>query len=336
MLSDADYQELKAQQHNLNNEGRAALREYELSNPQHVATGALGASGQQKLQELPPKPAADVNVPELPAESPVEGGSPELQSTATQHLDTTRDGNLPTASKLKILNTPPEYVPKDPLASLKQVAVATLKDPLDGPSVGVYHEPSEKQFQADMGPVLEARKLVPGSPAYKDAFDEYKDRKWAQAYQQAQATDTPLTRAEYVPRSSAWEQLKGMLEQAPDLASTFAKGFASGRTLHATDTLATDADLEQAQRNPIAHAAGELVGSAGATAPLAKITKGASNLAARVLPGNLFGRLAGGAVAGAASGASDLAGASAAEGIRDEAHGGTLDNASRTCSPAAF
>lgn len=332
MLTDADYQELKAQQHNLNNEGRAALREYELSNPQHLATGALGSSGVTKLRETEPE-AKTLNVPELPPEAPVAKPVDKIQelsdqvNTPTPELDPTRDPYLPTASHLKVLDTPPEYVSKNPLAGLKHVALATLGDPLDGPSVGSYFEPSEKQFQADMEPVLEAKGIKPGTPEYSDAFAEYKDRKWAQAYQRAQENDTPLTRVDYVPRDGAWQKLQGVLQELPDLASTFAKGFASGRTLHATDLLATDADREQAERNPGMAMAGELVGSMNPRGPLAKITKGAGDLAAKFLPGGIGGRLIGGALSGAVAADTDLAAREGAEAARSELHGGTTENA---------
>lgn len=319
MLSDADYKELKAQQKNLNNEGRAALREYELSNPQH----AVESTGIRKLEETEPE-AKTLNVPELPAETQAPKPVDKLQAFSDQvntpvaGMDLTRDEYLPNASKLKSLAVPPEYVAKNPLNGIKHIAIATLKDPLDGPAAGTYYEPSEKQFQADMGDVLAARGIAPGTEDYAQAFAEYKDRKWAQAYQQAEANDTPLTRAEYIERHGAWEKLKGALAEMPDVASAFAKGFASGGTLHATEALETNADREQADRDPIARGAGELVGSMRTTGPLAKITKYAGGLASKVLPSGMFGRVASGAIAGGAAGAADAFGRSAAEALRGE------------------
>ena len=319
MLSDADYKELKAQQKNLNNEGRAALREYELSNPQHV----VESTGIRKLEETEPEAKA-LNVPELPAETPAPKPVDKLQAFSDQvntpvaGMDLNRDEYLPNASKLKALAVPPEYVAKNPLNGIKHIAIATLKDPLDGPAAGTYYEPSEKQFQADMGAVLAARGIAPGTEDYAQAFAEYKDRKWAQAYQQAEANDTPLTRAEYIERHGAWEKLKGALAEMPDVASAFAKGFASGGTLHATEALETNADREQAERDPIARGAGELVGSMRTTGPLAKITKYAGGLASKVLPSGMFGRVASGAIAGGAAGAADAFGRSAAEALRGE------------------
>lgn len=302
------YAQMKENESALNDAGKAAMREYETANPQH-------GRGQRFSPEAPP------SVGQVPKDVPPD-----------EPVDTTLDHGLPNASGLKTLLRPPEYVAKNPLNGIKHVVIATLKDPLgstheSGPGAGVYHEPSEKQFQADMGSVMQAKGYAPDSPQYDLAFKEYKDRKWVQAYDQAEANDVPLTRAAYVPRSGMWEQLKGALAEMPDVATAFAKGFASGGTLHATDALETDADREQAERDPIARGAGELAGSLRTTGPLAKIAQGASKavpwlagatlgpgLAARFPAG--LGRLVSSAVAGGVTGVADLAGHSAAEAVR--------------------
>lgn len=357
MLSDADYKELKAQQKNLNPEGRAALREYELSNPQHADMGPTGAA---KLAENEPKGSslegsqvgqipkgAGVNVPALPPE----GAPPELGpqspdslrldqyqsqlNASTPGQDQTRDNYLPNASKLKTLAAPPEYVSKNPAAGIKHVIGATLMDPLEGPGVGVYHEPTEKQFQADMGPVLEAKGIAPGHPEYDAAFNEYKDRKWVQAYQKAQATDTPLTRIAYVDHSGAWAQLKDALQEFPDVASSFAKGFASGGTLHATEALETPQDTEQSERDPIARGAGELAGAMNPGSLLARGTGAVGNAASKLLPSGILSRLGIGAAVGAGAGVTDLAGKEAARAVREGSPTAAKDEFLRSLPGAA-
>lgn len=290
----------------------------------------MGPTGLEKLDAEQPKASA-LNVPELPSPE-----SLEAPHGVPAELDTTRDGNLPNASKLKTLAAPPEYVSKNPMAGLKHVALATAGDPLQGPSAGTYFEPSEHQFTADMGPVLKARGVFPGSPQFVDAYAEYADRKWQQAYQQAQATDTPLTRVKYVQHSGAWDKLKDFVAQSADEGSAFAKGYVNGlapgsvAATGAASDLATgrndvDADREQAYRDPGAAAAGETLGAIDPRSLLSK-TAGVIGKVGKYLPG-MIGRLGTAALAGAGAADVGLAGNAIGQGLGDAAHGRSLDDA---------
>lgn len=334
MYTPDQYARAKAQLSGAPPEAQAVLRrrmsEFEHANPQ-------GGRGQRFT---PPAEEAGSPVGQVPKGVPEEAPGAASAShgdfkakadplqqysdqvnTPPAGMDVSRDLYLPTASKLNALKAPPEYVAKNPLAGIKHVLGATAADPLEGPGAGVYHEPTEQKFQADMTPVLNARGIQQGSAEYQDAFNEYKDRKWLQAYQDAEKNDTPLTRAEYVDHSGAWNQLKDALRELPDVASSFAKGYASGGTLHATEAIETETDREQSRRDPFARGAGEL---AGAFNPGSVVARGASYLGKGIkyLPG-IAGRVLGGAGVGAAAGGADLAGREGARALRDVAGGGT-------------
>jgi hypothetical protein len=310
--------------------GRVA--EFERYNPDHetLGTGDLHAQSGETL-----KPSEPALLPALPPETAAQsagqfGAKPAAANPMeVAPIDTSRDDSLPNASKLKELSAPPEYVSQNPLAGLKHVALSTAIDPLDGPSVGQYFEPTTKQFETDMGQILKARSipLDVHNPEYLDALNEYRDRKWQQAYEGAKAEDRPLTRVAMLQDGTGWGKLKQLLAEAPDVASAFVKGYAAGGTLHGTTALmglaapdAADADREQAERNPIASGAGELLGSIREGGPLAKLTGKASSLVSKYLPG-MAGRFAGAALGGAAAGEADLAARSLAQGAVDVTQG---------------
>jgi hypothetical protein len=315
-------------------EVKAKVSEFERYNPEHNAPveGAHALSG-EKL-EGPPQ-AAPVE-PKLSHESaPIEQqgaleaqGIQEAPAAAPDVADETKDEYLPNASKLKSFATPPEYASKRPLAGLANIAAATVKDPLDGPLANSYYEPSEQQFLAEQAPLLKAKGIEPGSEAFRDQFAEYKDRKWAQAYQKAEAEDRPLTRMEYIgDHAKGWDKLKNVLADSFDSASAFTKGLAAGRTLQGSKVLsaASDAltgqdetgdDAAQAERNPISSFAGEFKGAV--KGPLAQLTKAATPFGQSA---SLGARIGGAAIGGAAAGVADNASRSIATGVADLAHG---------------
>lgn len=322
---------------------RARIAAYEESLPTKDRPGKLVG-----FLDASPEPAAALDP--LTVKKQLEGLKPPDTATEAQtasvianappeHADPNIDYTLPNASGRKDLAAPPEYVAKNPLNGIKHVALATLGDPLDGPGAGTYQEPSAEQFMNDQRALLKARGIPedPNNQQFQDQFAEYKDRKWQQAYEKAAAADQPLTRAEYVDHSRSWDTLKTALEAAPDLASTFAKGFARAATLHATDALAAGsdkltgrddvgADRAQTERNPLTEAAGELVGAARPSGPLASLTEGAANAGAKVIPG-AAGRIAGSALGGAVAGEADNLGRSVAQGLGDVAHGRSTESA---------
>lgn len=227
------------------------------------------------------------------------------------------DYNLPNASKKKRFGDKTEYRSKNGSA-LATIAKSMVVDPLNGPLVTSHFEPSQQQFEADAGPILQAKGIQPGSPEYQEAFDEYKDRKWEQAYKQAEAEDRTLTRVAYVPEdASNWDKLSAYLGESADTASAFTKGFASGRTLGLTKSLETDADREQLTRHPGAAMLGELKGAISPRSLVNKLTGGFGRAATAVG----VGRYGAAALAGGAGVAADVASHTAAEALSDKLHG---------------
>lgn len=270
------------------------------------------------------------------------------------NADDTTDLNLPNASKLKVFNQPAEYVAKNKLAGLAHIASAsvlagvnplyrTTKSPL---AANMYYEPSEERFQQEAGPEIAARKLVPGTPEYQQKFDEYKDRKWQQAYEQAAAQDRPLTRAEYVQHAPGWAALGDFVANGSDEALSFAKGIANTLSLHgamsapsaAEDYLTRKANprgqgtsrvldnREEEARNPASSVGGEVAGAFLPIGPVAEAAGAAGKLVTRGAPGMLR-RLAGSVVGAQAGAGADLAGRSVARGLEDVSQGGDTSSA---------
>lgn len=311
---------------------RQRMGEYEATLPNAERPGKLTGF----LDAGPEGP----NVPALPPESSVYK-FPALgeQVNAPGAPDPNIDLSLPNASKLKQFSAPAEYVAKNPLNGVKHIAAATLGDPLDGPQANTYREPSQEQFVNDQGALLKARGIPfdPRDERFADQFAEYKDRKWQQAYQKAAAADLPLTRAEYVQHSGAWDKLKDAVVDAADMGSAFAKGYARAATLHGTDVLAAvsdklsgrddvGSDRAQTERDPYAEGAGELAGATRTGGPLASITEGAASIGAKIIPG-AAGRIAGAALGGAVAGEAENAARSVAQGLGDMAHGRSGESA---------
>lgn len=329
---------------------KAKVSEFERYNPDHeqIQQSGLHAENGERLPEEP----APAKLPELPPETAGESASQFGKAPAPampEHAPAEADLSAIVAAKgrlakqeeaRKLLEAPPEYVSQT-RSRLGQKALGTLVDPLNGPAVGNYYEPTEHQFEADMGQILKARGIskfldngVTPNDDYIEAFEEYKDRKWKQAYEQAAAEDRPLQRVERLKDSPGWKNLGSYLAaQAPDVASAFAKGYAAGGTLHATtalmgiaDPAAADEDREQAERNPIASAAGEFFGGIRHGGPLAKITSKVGGAVAKYLPG-MGGRIAGSALGGATAAEADLAARSLATAAGDVAQGRGTESA---------
>lgn len=240
------------------------------------------------------------------------------------------DENLPNASKRKKYSAPPEYVSKTH-SPLGVIAKNTLLDPLAGPSSTMHFEPSEKQFQADMGPYLQAKGVQPGDKAYLEAYADYKDSKWEQAYQAAAAEDRPLTRHEYVRGSSAWDKLSSALGQSGDVAAAFTQGYVNGLAPGASQAASgaqdaltggdeVSADRERAARNPVASGLGEFMGSINPRSVPNKV----AGLVGRIAT-PIAGRFGGAALAGAAGADSQILGNTGGQAIADQLHGRPID-----------
>jgi len=349
MISDADYKELKGQEANLNDKGKAAVRDYEM-----LQAAKEPIEAPRAVRETAP---AKVNVPELPPEQAPAAPAPDklqaFSDAVNAGADDSMDASLPNASKLKALNTPPEYVAKSRMNGLKHIAAAVGQTAQDvatlGPVLGaihsrspldanMYYEPSEEEFARDQAPVIRASGLTPGTDDYQTAFDVWKDKKWHQAYKQAEAEDRPLTRVAHVAdNGSAWDKLKNYVEQAPDIAQSFAKGAADFLTLHQASALPNyvedklagnharrDESASQDERNPLATGAGEIAGSALPIGPVAEATGFVGKKLLGAAPGALrgLGRSVAGGVAGAVT---DLAGRAAATGEQDDSMGSAKD-----------
>lgn len=345
MYTPDQYSRAKAQVAGAPPEAQAILKrrigEYERYNPSHNAPseGLHAQSG----EDLPPVTAEAPKVPvehlshesaPIPQQGALESeGLREAPTETPDIVDETRDEGLHTASKLKALARPAEVVAARPLAGLAHVAAALVADPLH-PLANSYYEPSEQQFLNEQGALLGARGVQPGTPAFRDAFDEYKDRKWAQAHDKAQAEGMPLTRMEYVHRDKVgWDTLKDALSTGVDTTQAFLKGFVNGRTLQGGRVLTAGSDAltgrdeagedaAQVERHPWANFAGEIKGASGGS--LAKLTEAATPFSESTSMG---ARIGGAAIGGLAAGEADNASRAVATGADDLAHGRGLGNA---------
>ncbi len=237
------------------------------------------------------------------------------------------DFELPNASKLKKYSSPPEYVSKS-RSGLSQIAeMYVRKGGIDGLSATMHFEPSERQFEADMGPYLQAKGIAPGTEDYQKALDTYRDAKWEQAYKAAEAEDRTLTRAEYVPEHApGWDKLTAWLGDKADTASAFTKGIIHGRTLGLTRALERDSDRVQRERSPVASGIGELAGAVNPKSLVSKLTSGVGKLGA---VGRL-GRYGASAVAGGVAGTADVAGHAIGDTLSDKLHGRPPDPEERS------
>lgn len=349
MYTSNQYTRAKAQVDGAPPEAQAILRqriaEYEQANPigppappktGDVGGAAGGALGEVGSEQATPKFALppDTAPPRAPAAEPPQHAQPVFADLGpAPPVDPDFDPDLPNASKLKTLAAPPEYVSQNPQAGLAHIAASRLD-----PRANSFFEPTEGEFLRVQGATLKARGIQPGTPEFSVALDEYRDRKWIQALQQAQAEDRPLTRIAYVgDHAQGWDKLKNTLVSGYDTGIGFAKGFLSGRSLHAVDAMNAvedkltgsnfvDENRDLAERNPTANLAGEIVGGASKGGPLAKVAKFA-NPTALSTSKSLLARTAGAAISGAAAGETDLAARSAAQGLGDLAHGRSLESA---------
>lgn len=253
------------------------------------------------------------------------GGPLENESIAPDyqyHPPEDFDDSLPNASKRKKWAEPPEHVTKRPGAALANLAKAHATDPLNGFNRNMYFEPTEKQFQADMGEYLKAKDVLPGGEEYGLAYADYKDRKWAQAYKEAEAKDEPLLRVAYVPQNApGWTKLQVYLAEKSDAASAFAQGFASGGSFGLTRTFQSNADREQLARHPIAEGIGEFGGAVSPGSLVGKLAGGIGRTAGKLGAG----RYGAAALSGGLSTPVDIAAHTGADALSDRLHGRPVD-----------
>ena len=337
------YQRAKAQLPKLSPEDQKRIgekiAEYESSNLRPgEARGAEGEHPEVKLPVAEPK-LSHASDHSLAAGLAAKQEDP--YAAVPEPVDDSRDQALPTASKLKALARKAEVVGSVP-GTLKAIALGTadkagfgvmpamansLADRFTGTS---YYEPSVAQFTRDQAPLLKAKGIQPGTKEFDDQFDEYKDRKWAQAHDAAEAAGTPLVRRDYVNHDTlSWGKLGDVLAELGDGAAAFGKSFLAGRTLQAsklvapikdrllgTDTQAEDA--AQVERHPYLSMAGELKGAT--SGPLAELTK-AATIPKLANSTSIGARVLGAGIAGAAGGEADNASRAVAAGASDALHG---------------
>jgi len=289
----------------------------------------------QKVAEYEEAHQAGAQSTPEPAAPPADHGfehKPSLSDYDRVKPDVTRDESRPNASKQIRFTDKTEHVSKshNPLAV---IAKNMANDQLTGPSSTMYFEPTNERFEAEMGPYLAAKGIAPGSKEYGIAYAEYKDRKWEQAYQNAVATDTPLTRVEHTKQSGNWDKLGNFLGQAADVGAAFTEGYGRGFAgpsreiaLSLKDKLTGRDEVsgmrERAERNPAASTVGEFMGSISPYGAFNKLTGAVGRLAK---PATRLGRYALSGLAGGVGASTQLLANAGGQALANTLHGRPVD-----------
>jgi hypothetical protein len=229
------------------------------------------------------------------------------------------DPSLHNASKLKRFNTPTSYTSKS-RSALGEIAANTARDPLDGPAANMYFEPTVEQFRIDMAPYLKAKGIQPGTHDELVSLQMYQDVQWEKAFREAEKQDRSIVRSDYIGSDDKpWTQLQSFLGDKADVASAFAKGYASGGSLGLTSALHTDADRRQLQRHPAANLIGELRGGMNRKSIPSNIAGFGTGVAGPVA--GRLGRYALSAAIGGGGTVADIYGHAKSEELSDYLHG---------------
>jgi hypothetical protein len=224
------------------------------------------------------------------------------------------DESLPTASKLKELNVPPEHIGEGPVNHQS-----------------MWFEPTIDEFHEDMKEVLGDQVLRYDEKS--DAYKEYSDQRWKEAYEKAKGEGRTLMRVDFSPSTTGgvldW---KNRLAHAQDALYAGVAGVDRGLLLGAGAALSgsvTPGAKEQIERTEARHPIASGLGLAGGILN----PQAVSNLAARgvvatgraLAPGTakLLGRMPilGGIVSGAAQGAAGAGAQVAGEELVEQAAG---------------
>lgn len=265
---------------------------------------------------------------------PVPGSDPlEVAKQRRAEYLEAHDDKLPTASKRKGLEAPPEFTPAVPQGldfwgTLEHVR-NTLPDNVGGRAQH-YYEPGIEQFRRDAAPILGDRvlRLDESSEEYK----EYADKLWKDIYLKAKAENRPVVRESYKNHTGAvekgihyGEELLGGLGSAAMGAGDTALLGLPGKATDAIGATSKEGRDAVAGAFPMSNALGELGGAilpqsipnmagrgaafAGSQIPgVAKIAKGlGTGLAADAARGAVSGGVQGAAAGAVAQGGLNLA-----------------------------
>lgn len=188
------------------------------------------------------------------------------EAAAKARLAEVYDSSLPSASGIKALHRPPEFVPADIGKQGFLLGSRMMMPSYAGGGTQHYAEPTIEQFRRDMGPVIGPR--VATMDERSAEYRQYADLLWQRVYDQAKAAGTPVVRHEYAPRSKAMDAIAYHVGNAVDALEGAGEGYIHSASFGAGDAaerLGGDQvalDVQSAgERNPLARAAGSFYGS---------------------------------------------------------------------------
>jgi len=227
-----------------------------------------------------------------------------------------RDDKLPTASKLKVLDSPPDYRPKaqpNPFSAL----------PLPPKDTQYWYEPSVSEFKAALADGSLAKHLKKEFSLVDDVsklrdediedsttFKAYKDAAWKHALAEAVKTGTPISRVEFSQQVGPVEKAQA---KALDYATAAESGGLSGLSMGFADPImrAIDPDSAEAERrarmrHPNVAMGGELAGAFSPSGAPSKLASGTAKMLGKLGLGSKgIAGVTKGVLAGATVGAVD-------------------------------
>jgi hypothetical protein len=226
----------------------------------------------------------------------------------------TEDESLPNSSKLKALNAPTEWKPKqiqNPFSSL----------PVADKDKQYFYEPSLEQFKEAISSGALSKQLEREFPGQKGeippewlegskTFKAYKDAAWKHELAAAMKENRPIVRVEFSKDIGPLEKLQA---EGLDKATSFATGALSGASMGTADPViravapeGAEAERRSRMRNPTAAFVGEVAGSLSPIGLPGLLAKGVSKGLGYVGLGNKgVSGLAKSTVAGGLTGAAD-------------------------------
>lgn len=236
----------------------------------------------------------------------------ERRKRIEQYKEATRDNSLPNASKLKVFNDPPDYVPPKPKFSLTN-PLAVLPTPLQR---HYHYEPSVEEFRSAMtdGSLAKHLKkefsLVPDVSKLSDAdiensatFKAFQDAAWKHALADAMKEGYPLSRVSQTKEMGAIDKAQA---GALDPAMAGANGLLAGLTGGLSRPTETAEERRSDARNPRMSLGGEVLGTLSPTGLPSRIATGSAKLLGKVGLGNRGAQgVVKGITAGAMAGAAD-------------------------------
>lgn len=241
-------------------------------------------------------------------------GEPEAERAQRleQYRKLTRDDSLPNASKLKVFNDPPDYVPPKPKMSLAN-PLAILPTPIQRK---YFYEPSVEEFRSAMTDGSIARRLKKEFNLVDDVskvsdedlknsttYRAFQDASWKHALADAMKEGYAISRVAMSKEMGDFDKAQaGALDPAMAFANSSLAGFTAGLS-RPTETVE---ERRSTARNPGASITGEVLGALSPRGAPARLATGSARLLGKAGLGSAGAQgVAKGIGAAALSGAAD-------------------------------